>query len=545
MGRIFISFLGNTQYKPSLYTEEPGAPQKSFVQEIILDSLCSNWGENDRIYIICTKGENGSFTQNWLGNRSGNSLKSILQEKKYFSIVEPIVLEEQSTNDMWEVFDKVYSLITDQEDNIYLDVTNAFRSFSVLATTLLQYARYMRGAIVKEIYYGLFDPQTQSSRIQKLSSIVELQQCIEVANGVVKYGRFNKLADMLTQNNLENAAAALETLDGQFVAIRGGDIKEGRGIKQLFEQKRVINRASLSSPIKNVLNHAIDDLQAFSGSSCIENELAAARWAFKKGMLPQAYTFGKEYINAKVAEVIGDSYNPYCNDTELKKSEKRKAYLEYLNAILALSANDLRRKAFKNDLEKYKDNTLSIFELDLIKQLRVYYVDLNKYRNQICHAKNGANYEDLRSYFENNFERCIDIIEHSDNYLSPEMSQSQNMFINLSNHPSSKWSSIQLTTAASFGIISDLTFPNIDETANEEQIDFIAEQLFDKIVNLAPSPELTTVHIMGEMTFTYAMVNLLKAAGYTCVASTSKRIVEELPDGSKNVKFEFCQFREY
>lgn len=546
MGRkVLISFLGNTKYSESVYAEEPGSPRKCFVQEVLLDSNCSNWDKDDCIYIICTNGENGSFKLNWEGTCSGQPLKELLKEKPYTSIIKPIMLDEASEGDMWKVFDQVYSLLSVQGDEIYLDVTNAFRSFSVLASTLLQYAKYMKGAVVKEIYYSLYDKSSQTSHIQRLSSVVELQQCIDVAGGVVKYGRFNKLAELLEQNNLSDVSKPLKTIDGQFGAIRGGDLKSGKAIMQLEMQRRVINRATLTSPVKNVLNHAIDDLKTFKGCDCLENELAAARWAFSKGMLPQAYTFGKEYINAKVAEKIGDSFNPYRELPKIENREKTKKYLEYLNAILALSAKDFAAKKLKGDLETFMDNSLSIFEMDLIKQLRVYYVDLNRYRNQICHAKNGADYETLYSFFDENFEKCIDIIENSENLVSPGISQNQRLFINISNHPSSSWSTVQLVTAAAYGVITDLAFPNIDETDDEEQVAFEAERLCDKIVSIAPSTDLTTIHIMGEMTFTYKMVNALKSYGYTCVASTTKRIVEELPDGVKNVKFEFCQFREY
>lgn len=49
---------------------------------------------------------------------------------------------------------------------------------------------------------------------------------------------------------------------------------------------------------------------------------------------------------------------------------------------------------------------------------------------------------------------------------------------------------------------------------------------------------------MGEMTFTYALVNLLKDAGIKCIASTTKRNVEEI-DGKQVSTFQFVQFREY
>ncbi len=119
-----------------------------------------------------------------------------------------------------------------------------------------------------------------------------------------------------------------------------------------------------------------------------------------------------------------------------------------------------------------------------------------------------------------------------------------NKFINFSNHPSSVWSEPQVKAAHAYGDIIDLPFPAIDETIDEAGIEALTDNYLAQIKELSGG-EPCTVHIMGEMTFTYSMVNKLKAEGYTCVASTSKRDVVLLPDGSKQVRFNFCRFRKY
>lgn len=119
-----------------------------------------------------------------------------------------------------------------------------------------------------------------------------------------------------------------------------------------------------------------------------------------------------------------------------------------------------------------------------------------------------------------------------------------NLIINLSNHPSANWNEEQRKAALEFGEIKDLPFPNIDENLDEEGIEALTDKYLEMIKELSGN-EPCTVHIMGEMTFTYALVNKLKAEGYTCVASTSWRDVEIMPDGSKQVKFHFCRFRKY
>ena len=55
----------------------------------------------------------------------------------------------------------------------------------------------------------------------------------------------------------------------------------------------------------------------------------------------------------------------------------------------------------------------------------------------------------------------------------------------------------------------------------------------------------TTVHIMGEMTFTFMVVTRLKELGIRCVASTTERKVTYDSDGVKQTEFQFVMFREY
>jgi len=115
-------------------------------------------------------------------------------------------------------------------------------------------------------------------------------------------------------------------------------------------------------------------------------------------------------------------------------------------------------------------------------------------------------------------------------------------FINLTNHPSSGWSEEQLKAAQQYGEIVDLSFPNIEPYFTSKDIYELAETTVDGIRAFDSNP---VVHVMGEMTFTYAIVSRLKALGITCVASTTERLVKMMSDGKKVSEFKFVQFREY
>ena len=73
----------------------------------------------------------------------------------------------------------------------------------------------------------------------------------------------------------------------------------------------------------------------------------------------------------------------------------------------------------------------------------------------------------------------------------------------------------------------------------------LADEYLNKIVNLSDTQSVV-VHLMGEQTFSYALIKRLRERGITCVASTTKRIVkEEVPGKKSEVIFQFERFRAY
>lgn len=121
------------------------------------------------------------------------------------------------------------------------------------------------------------------------------------------------------------------------------------------------------------------------------------------------------------------------------------------------------------------------------------------------------------------------------------------MLINLSNHPSSTWPDNQLAATEKYGGVADLAFPSIDPHAETWQIQELAERYEIKLRKLRAkgSFDRFAVHLMGELTFCFALVVRLQKYGIVCVASTTTRITTNLTDGTKTSRFEFVRFREY
>lgn len=127
------------------------------------------------------------------------------------------------------------------------------------------------------------------------------------------------------------------------------------------------------------------------------------------------------------------------------------------------------------------------------------------------------------------------------------------MFINVSNHPSSKWAEDQHEAATHWGEIIDLAFPQIDPQMSREEVIALAGEYLSRVDTLVQEQgrdvDEVMVMVAGEFTFTYHLVQALLAAGYRVVTACSRREAQEVlqPDGSiiKTARFDFIQFREY
>jgi hypothetical protein len=121
------------------------------------------------------------------------------------------------------------------------------------------------------------------------------------------------------------------------------------------------------------------------------------------------------------------------------------------------------------------------------------------------------------------------------------------MLINLSNHPVKFWSRQQILAAnKKYNSVIDLPFPHINPKASPNQINSKAKLYLNKCRKLLTKckNKNNAVHIMGELTFTFCLVSLLKQNNIKCVASTTIRTVKE-ESGAKTSYFGFVRFREY
>lgn len=121
------------------------------------------------------------------------------------------------------------------------------------------------------------------------------------------------------------------------------------------------------------------------------------------------------------------------------------------------------------------------------------------------------------------------------------------MLINLSNYPSENWVTEQLDEAhQKYGRVLDIPFPIISPISSLEQINIIVMEYFERITSILDITESKSnaVHIIGDLTFSFHLLLLLKEADIKAICSTSIIANDEL-NSSDSLKLKFVRFREY
>ena len=190
-----------------------------------------------------------------------------------------------------------------------------------------------------------------------------------------------------------------------------------------------------------------------------------------------------------------------------------------------------------------------ILSLQWVKDIRVVYWNMTQRRNQVNHGGFTGNMpeDSIINDFDKTVDKIIEVMTMdmpAPEFAENEEGEKSRIFLNITNHPVSGWSDKQLSEALKYGSIEELPFPQVSPEANEAEIELLAGKCISLITEKINGKK-ATVHIMGEMTLTYALVKRLQAAGIKCVASTTERCVKEYDDDTKESVFKFARFREY
>ncbi len=559
--KVFISVLGTGFYSECVY--KMGGFQSDatrFIQQATLQMLTKQkvggeWTKDDQIYIVLTE---KAKVDNWevpndmrYNNKTGKDepyigLKSILEQMQLPTPIDVIDIPDgNNEKELWDIFYKVYTVLEDG-DELYFDLTHGFRYLPMLVLVLGNYAKFLKHTEVRSLTYGNYEASVKT--IQDVTPLAVLQDWTNAAADYLNHGDAKKLKDCADKpliaiaretKGQDQDATTLRKLSKQLYEFsnsisfnRGDEIIIGKQSEQI---KALLSKADAEyiRPMGPLFKQIAKSVKNFTPDSP-ENMIEASRLCLDHSYYQASITLLQEGIVSIL-----------CRKFHLDIKDKGDREI----ATQALNKLGLEQKKDSNKyrpLSPYKETII-----DRIIGSGIISSELANQWNQITEDRNDFNHAGLRASYKDpetlrsSISSYLSAVSNEISAIKAYAPGTPPLLVNLSNHPYKDWSESQKKAAEKYGEVQDMAFPAIDPAMKIDDIkkEIAAPQIYE-IKNMCKERRIT-VHIMGEMFYTFYVVSQLKAFGIRCICSTSERDTEDLGGGEKKVTFRFKRFRDY
>ena len=334
--KVFISFLGTTDYFPSMYYRGKKfcSGMEKYVQIAALQYVQSSgiWTENDIAYVLLTKlAEEKNWKDNGYIDRNDNpnvGLETTIKTKGFPFPCQPIsnIPEGKNEKEIWLIFKIIHDLIQDG-DELYFDITHGYRYLPMLVVVLGNYAKFLEKAKVVHILYGNYEGRDRDeegkyiepphSPIIDLQSFSILQDWTYAVADFINNGNADRMSDLtydisapLIKKGQERAdvmnrlVISIRNFAKDMQTCRGQSIIGGTNIKELQEDllrvqdvlKQENGEVSVDQLLIPVFSKIQEMVKDYDDEKNIGNGFQAVNWCLEHRLYQQAITILQESI---------------------------------------------------------------------------------------------------------------------------------------------------------------------------------------------------------------------------------------------------------
>ncbi len=437
MSKLYLSFLGTSDYLPCTYEHQAERIENvRFVQEATIRMNCMGWSEKDWVIIFTTR---KADTCNWQDNghkdrKTGENttvagLETCIKNSNgNFTYEQVLIPDGKNEKEIWDIFIQVFDSIQ-QQDEVIFDITHGFRSIPMLAIVVLNYAKIMKQATLKGIYYGALEALGSPAEVREMPlekrivPVLDLTSFDQLMEWSVATDRFIEAGDAaqiskiaqnsanlilsqtngsdLQQRSIVRLAKDLDQFTKALSACRGQEISPVvKNLKQSLENcTKLTFDISLNIPLKTIISKIEGQISQFPGHF-IKDGIQAARWCLEHNLIQQSYTILQETLITYFVYKIGENPEDF-------KNKNRDLANQAANILEKNTPYENWKKEAKEHpavIEKYTHFYQTQPELVEI------YHNLTGYRNDINHAGYNGNPMSAKK-FNSKISKFLEIVE--------------------------------------------------------------------------------------------------------------------------------------
>lgn len=401
--KVFISVLGAGLYGKCKYVDKDFSSQNTFfVQTATLEYLhVKEWSKDDVGLFLLTDLANKYNWDKTITQRRNNAIQQDIVYKGLEKDIEELNLPIQivpvpipdgnNETEIWKIFTETFSKL-ENGDELYFDVTHAFRFLPMLILVLCNYAKFLKKITVKSITYGNYEARNKSvepneAPIINLLPLTQLQDWTYAAGQYLDSGNVKKLVELksiIKSDVLKKIVDKLETVIKERQTCRGLQIHNSESLSSLnSDLSDFLESEDVSpedEPLHQILKKVDASLEEFSVSPNFMNGFQAAKWCVKNGLFQQAITMLRENFVTLFCERHG---------FDLMDKDMRLIVETALNI-------QINHKQNRKDKWPIELSDTQIADIESVLQDK-WIMSAGKHNNELVHI-----YQDVRDY-RNNF----------------------------------------------------------------------------------------------------------------------------------------------
>ncbi|MBD3192926.1 MAG: TIGR02221 family CRISPR-associated protein [Candidatus Heimdallarchaeota archaeon] len=413
MSKVMLAFLGVTNYKKCNYYFDENIKYEAvrFVQEAIISTICKDWSSADKVIIFLT---DKAMRVNWFDNgHSDGKTKKPLEIEGLKTRLEKLDLSVQikpvkslptgkNSDEIWEIFDRIVEVV-EEGDEVFFDITHAFRSLPMLALIALNYLRVVKKIEIKGVYYGAFEVildefpdkkiyeipiQDRNAPIFDLMPFIQLFDWTNATDNFIDYGDAQSLKKITSEDitpllaksqgknelvkNIDICSKLLERFTEVIRTSRGYDLIYSDFYDTLKDNISIVGKA-FYNPLIPLLDSIKEKIAPFKNED-INNGFLAVQWCIDYNLIQQGITLLQE----TVITLLIDKY--YKKKEYLKDPDIR----EFISDVIHLEAKSTPRNEWKIK-KRFRKDIDGVLKL-LDKKIISHFETLRHIRNDINHA---------------------------------------------------------------------------------------------------------------------------------------------------------------
>jgi CRISPR-associated protein Csx16 len=522
-----VSFLGIGHYEPTRHRlpDESLGIETKYVCRALAQFACA-----DEIAIVATAEAEAAH-----GKQITDELRSANLPAPNFLTIPPGASED----DLWRQFEVVKTLLRSAGTDVAFDVTHAFRSQPFFAAAVTAFVRAVDPAPPAiRVFYAAFEARKDGvTPVWELTAFIELLDWAQNMMLFLRTGRSGPVAERTITLGQELARRWAQTKHGEppglaklgkalrdfganFETVRTGDLllqgAGGSAAKLAAVLHDAKGGAAAVPPLADVLDRLERDLVEPLLGAC--DHLASEPGHGALAGLARLYLEMGRW--AEAAAVPREGW-----------------ITRYATPGAAFGNRNQNRPSVDEDARRKAEASWNAEERDTAREIA-------QVRNDIEHAGFKAQPvtpEALQRRLRNLVAQFADLPPPA---AQIEAANHRPVFVNISNHPSDRWSPAQRQAALRYAPeIQDWPFPSVPATAETVTVVAIADDLVAALMREVPG--VTHAMVQGEFTLVQALVRRLEGRGISCLSATTRRELIEDDGGVKTTRFEFVRFREY